>query len=493
MSTIHHKSTSIHTSDAVLPFSLSSILVIVTMRRNRGFTFCAIGLTLAILHQLFNVTSWNLQYLPSASIETGTVQSVDHPLAPHKPVLSRNEVSNTTHNVNVKREWVTTDPTQIQSTDQHPPQPVLPQNAVSNRIQVVSNRTQAGGTIRRVIRSSTLPSTNLSDILPRVFDFWPRNESLPCFPPDKNWWHHTVLQSPADTGLLFIKPMKTGGSTAAGVHVRMARHVARRQEQSYEICKGRWDHTRAHKTVPNRIPQKSFLWTVVRAPTARAISQYFHFQVSRENVTASDKNFQRHLTKDQVYWNYYLRTLSTNQVFVSSETAVDIINKIMADYDFVAVTERMDESVVVLMMLLDLQMADVLYLNAKGNGKYDDGGHNNKCHFIQPSVVSPGMKVFFRDPQWQHKVQWDSLLHQAANRSLDLTIDRIGRLEFEANLEKFTGAQKVARERCLPREVFPCTSKGVLQKNAANFCLWADSGCGSDCLDEVATELGLWA
>jgi hypothetical protein len=460
-----------------------------SMRRNRGFTFCAIGLTLGILHQLFNVTSWNLQYLPSASIETGTVQSVDHPNAT-QPVLTRNNVSNQTHYVNVTRETVITDPIQIQSSDQ-PPQLALPRNGVSNRTQAVN--IEKGGTIQRVTRRSALPMANLSDILPRVFDPWPRNESLPCFPPDKDWWQHSVLRSPADTGLLFIKPMKTGGSSAAGVHVRMARHVARRQEQSsFEICKGRWDHTRAHKTFPNRISEKSFLWTVVREPTARAISQYFHFQVSRDNVTATDKNFQRHLTREQVYWNYYLRTLSTNEVFVSSETAIDIINKIMADYDFIAVTERMDESVVVLMMLLNLQMADVLYLNAKGNGKYDDGAHNNKCHFIQSSVVSPGMKDFFRDPRWQHKVLWDSLLHQAANRSLDLTIDRLGRLEFEANLEKFTSAQKVARERCLPKEVFPCTSKGVLQKNAASLCLWADSGCGNDCLDEVATELGLW-
>lgn len=459
------------------------------MRRSTGFTICATGLILGILHQLFNVTFWNLQYLPTASIETAAVQSVDHPPPVRQPVLSRNDVSNQTHSVNVKRKGVTTDLIPIQSTD-HPIQSVLPRNSVSNRTQA----DDSGVTIRRVTRSSTtLPLANLSAILPRVFNPWPRNESLPCYPPDKNWWHHTVLRSPADTGLLFIKPMKTGGSTAAGVHVRIARHVARRQEHSsYEICKGRWDHTRAHKMFPNRIPQKSFLWTVVREPTARAISQFFHFQVSRDNVTATDKNFQRHLTRDQVYWNYYLRMLSTSQVMVSSETACDIINKIMGDYDFVAVTERMDESVVVLMMLLNLQMADILYLSAKGNGKYDDGAHNNKCHFIQPSVVSPGMKDFFRDPRWQHKIQWDSLLHQAANRSLDLTIDRLGRLEFKANLAKFASAQKVARERCLPREVFPCTSKGVLQKNAGNLCLWADSGCGSDCLDDVATELGLW-
>jgi hypothetical protein len=368
------------------------------MRRNRGVTLCVIGVFLGVLYQLFNASSWTLQYLPlsaSISIQTDTVQSVsvDHP---SQPVLSQKDVSNRTHSVNVTSKGLTPDPIPIID---HPPQPILPRNGAT-----VSNRTQAakiegkGGTIRRVTRiSSTLPPTNLSSIVPRVFDSWPRNQSLPCFPPEKNWFHHTVLRSPADTGLLFIKPMKTGGSTAAGVHVRLARHVARRQEQSsFEICKGRWDHTWAHTMFPNRIRQKSFLWTVVREPTARAVSQFFHFQVSRENVTAEDKSFQRHLTRQQVHWNYYLRLLSTTQIFVSSETAVDIINKIMADYDFIAVTERMDESVVVLMMLLNLQMADVLYLSAKGNGKYDDGAHNDKCYFIQPSVVSPGMKDFFK-------------------------------------------------------------------------------------------------
>jgi hypothetical protein len=254
-----------------------AILIMKSMRRSRGFTFCAIGLTLSILHQLFNVTSWKLQYSPTASIETtGTLQSVDHPKA-SQPVLSRNDVSNQTLSVNVTREWVVADPIQIQSTH-HPPPPVLQQNGVSNRTQVV-NIEKRGTIIRRVRRSSALPSANLSAILPRVFDPWPRNESLPCFPPDKDWWHYTVLRSPADTGLLFIKPMKTGGSTAAGVHVRMSRHVARRQEQSsFEICKGRWDHTRAHEMFPNRIPQKSFLWTVVREPTARAISQFSTFK-----------------------------------------------------------------------------------------------------------------------------------------------------------------------------------------------------------------------
>ena len=39
-----------------------------------------------------------------------------------------------------------------------------------------------------------------------------------------------------------------------------------------------------------------------------------------------------------------------------------LAQSIIDDYDFVAVTERLDESLVVLQMLLDLPLGDILYL-----------------------------------------------------------------------------------------------------------------------------------
>jgi len=360
-----------------------------------------------------------------------------------------------------------------------------------NRRKRKRREESSGVQLNRTINYLPPPLVNLSLVADRVFDSWPLNQPLPCYPPENDWHDWEVARSHSDTGLLFMKPMKTGGSTAAGVHLRMAHHVARRQNQTFDLCKGRWDHAWGYKMIANRIPQKSFLWTIIREPTKRAISQFFHFQVSRENVSTSDEAFRKHLKAEKIYWNYYLRVLSTEPVTVSTNTAYGIISKILADYDFIAVTERFEESVVVLMMLLNLPMADVLYLSAKGNGNYDDGAHERQCFYIQPSVVSPRMEDYFASRQWQNNVRWDTLLHQAVNRSLDLTIDRLGRPAVETNLVKFRQAQQMARERCLLREVFPCTSKGVRQKNE-KICLFADSGCGNSCLDEVATELGLW-
>jgi hypothetical protein len=75
-------------------------------------------------------------------------------------------------------------------------------------------------------------------------------------------------------------------------------------------------------------------------------------------------------------------------------------------------------------MLLGLNTSDVLYLNAKQQGGYNDGhAQTGKCHYITPSFVSPGMMEFFKSPRWQKRVQWDLAFYQAVNCSLDLTID----------------------------------------------------------------------
>ena len=83
-------------------------------------------------------------------------------------------------------------------------------------------------------------------------------------------------------------------------------------------------------------------------------------------------------------------------------------------------------------------------------------------------------------------VKFDRLLYLAANRSLDLTIEALGREEFERKLDQFRIAQKVAAETCLNTTRFPCSPKGEMRKETD--CLWKDSACGTDCLDRVALD-----
>lgn len=338
------------------------------------------------------------------------------------------------------------------------------------------------------------PVTLAHGITVQPFHAWPTDRPLPCLGDQKG------------NGFFFMKLMKTGGSTAAGVHVRMLQHIARRlssQETTTTTtstttttCQGQWDHDWAYNMLADRQRNKSFTWTLVRDPTKRVVSQFFHFEVTRNGTKPTDANFQSYLwseytTRDALH-QYYLRTLSVQRRKrkILTEDIPGVIQQILRDYDFIGITERMEETAVALLMLLDLRLADILYLDAKASGGYDEGGGDRKCHFIQPSSVSAGMAKYFGTSKWKRIVHPDVLLYEAANKALDLTIEQLGKEQFKKNLEMFRQAQSAARKTCLPRQVFPCTSKGEL--NPAKNCLWKDSGCGTDCLDEVATELHLW-
>ena len=94
--------------------------------------------------------------------------------------------------------------------------------------------------------------------------------------------------------------------------------------------------------------------------------------------------------------------------------------------------------------------------------------------------------------EWHKASKWDRALHQAANRSLDLTIDKLGRQKFQRYLDIYRQASQLAQSRCLPHVTFPCSAEGVPTPEGETDCLWKDSGCGYECLDAIATELNLW-
>jgi hypothetical protein len=181
--------------------------------------------------------------------------------------------------------------------------------------------------------------------------------------------------------------------------------------------------------------------------------------------------------------HYYLRDLSTKRFAPGVNSTVHVINDIISEYNFIGITERLDESLVVLQTLLGLKTNDLLYLKAKGNGGYDDAATMNRtCQYIVPSFVSPGMEKFFSSKQWKDRIAGDELLYAAADRSLDLTIDALGREEFKRNLVLFRKTLALAEATCTNVR-FPCSESGEL--NNRTDCLWLDSGCGVNCLDQI--------
>eukprot|EP00977_Amphora_coffeiformis_P011570 scaffold2780_cov174-Amphora_coffeaeformis.AAC.16 len=314
-------------------------------------------------------------------------------------------------------------------------------------------------------------------IYPRAFPVWPYDD-YPCFPPDPKMARISVQRSPAHQGFLFVKPMKVGGSTAAGVNARIARRLGKKH--GYLCCKARWDHSMARTLeYGQRIPSQSFLWTVLREPTRRAVSEFFHFEVSRKQVPPTTEEFQKYV-KGLHFYNYYVNELHTRN---QTNPIAQKVQEVLQDYDFIGITERMEESIVVLMMLLRLNVEDVVYLSSKTSGSYDA-----LCYYIQPSRVTPETAAFLQSPYWQERVHWDTILYQAANHSLDLTIERLGPARFAQALGKFRSLQASIKKACSGLEVYPCKSDGT--KNEASDCIWNDSGCGKTCIAQYLKENG---
>jgi hypothetical protein len=312
--------------------------------------------------------------------------------------------------------------------------------------------------------------------------------------------------------------MKTGSSTLTGVILRLAHRKAKTLlPDSDRPCKLRMDHSSATSMdYANRDKKKSFLMSLLRDPTKRAIShvcyllctfvlfisfsshvifrfQFFHFKVSDEGVQPVDQVFQEWVhDRTKVYSNYYVKDLSMKPVhgLKKMNDYSELVQGIIDEYDFIGITERMDESLVVLKMLLDLELGDILYMSAKTQFSFTSsrGRDGPRCIYIVPSFLTPGMKKFFASDYWKKYIAADVALYEAAHASLDKTIEKLGRKEFENNLLAFQIAKEKAQMRCENRTIYRCNPAGeFIGKNST--CLLWDVGCGYECLDEFGLEL----
>jgi hypothetical protein len=129
-----------------------------------------------------------------------------------------------------------------------------------------------------------------------------------------------------------------------------------------------------------------------------------------------------------------------------------------------------------------------LYLSAKTTGGYDDCTYNNRCTLVQPNVfVSPNMTQYFASQSCQNVIHYDAILYDAVDKSLDLTIDAIGREPFYENLNQFI---KALHKRVVQRLYFHVMRMGhVIKKQIVSNMMLV---VVVTCLDEVANKLDLW-
>jgi hypothetical protein len=340
------------------------------------------------------------------------------------------------------------------------------------------------------------------------FRIWPKWErEFPCFPSELYWKTIKVQRSPADTGILFQREMKTGSSTVAGIILRMAHRYSPNvgDDSVSKPCRLRIDHSSAQiMNYSHRKRSQSFLLSLLRDPTQRAVSHYFHFQVSEDKEDPTDNNFQNFFrSKTQRWSNYYIKDLGMDdyqfddeeflkESYIHSKSISSkndkIVKKILEAYDFIAITERLDESLVVLKHLLNLEMEDILYMSAKKHGSFTAGAPGGRCIYIIPSFRTEGMNNFFQSRYWQNYIHLDQRLYDAVVESLDRTIDYLGRELIQQDLQLFLRARKSAQELCESHTIYRCDSKGAFVGAVNSTCYLWDIGCGYACLNDLTIE-----
>ena len=342
----------------------------------------------------------------------------------------------------------------------------------------------------------------VSSSLARTFPTWPSNDPA-------GWCvfeqEPVRKRNKATTGLIYVKTPKTGSSTLAGIVTRIAIAQGNRTANNGTACGFRNHHNAPGPAYGNRDRKRSFMWTSVRHPSKRAISRVFFTYVTQRHWSTDDESILRAM--DSKSWQigvvsqgaggHQLKYVTikgipdwsawneTNKTLVLQPQRVrENVNDVMQAYDFIMVTERMDESVVALQLLLGAEVGDVLSTSAKVSGGWDV--FNNNCVKIKRSFVSPGIKAFLESDEWHAKNYGDFLLYSAANKSLDLTIERIGRDRFDAALTRYRELMGQVRDVCSPKLILPCSSNGTYQKDlSASHCYQHDEGCGYRCIDEL--------
>jgi hypothetical protein len=333
-------------------------------------------------------------------------------------------------------------------------------------------------------------------------------------------------------GILFAKTFKTGSSTASAVTLQTARRVAQRKAQSIIAASRSLNNettaaddyafgchvVAGHKmSVMNYIVRKtqpSILWTIVRHPTSRALSAYHFYHAGHGQQPATNENIISFVDSVKNQQLIQLRTLRDwtvqggeairdevqikfNNLHASTRSEVVfetiLAMEILPIYNFIAVMERMDESLVVFKLLFDLEHADIIVGSAsKQSGGWDwdwDGPAypNGTCFAIPKpnnltNVVQEHLQtVFVQD-------NGDFMLHQVANRNLDLTIDMLGRDLVQQQVAQHRKLKKLVMDKCQDQVITPCDEHGNFQPEHRENCFQFDEGCGYQCINDVLDE-----
>jgi len=216
----------------------------------------------------------------------------------------------------------------------------------------------------------------------------------------------------------------------------------------------------------DRLSGPHFLFTWVRDPIERCLSQYYHFKVSRGREEPTDDNIIKFLSSDAC------RNAAAGYLGMPGDESAETI---LGRYDMIGVTERFDDSVLLLRRTLPMavDMSDILYVKSKDSsaGTLDEFGARFHRH-LQYAEHSQRVRDFI-DSELKPDNVVDFAIWKGANDRLDSQIHVIGLEEMEREKTEYKRLLAVARHKC--------------QRYADIVCdyIHTDIGCGMSCLSRV--------
>ena len=264
--------------------------------------------------------------------------------------------------------------------------------------------------------------------------------------------------------LVFVKPHKVGGSTCAGVIRRIGqKHGLSGSTDAYWIKEepGVWANHMPRKQLQKKIDtlsEETFILTWMRDPIERCLSNFYHIMGTRRRKELTGKRLQSFARQ---WCTPILKEIGPPQASTNED--------IFEYYDFIGVTERFAESMLVLKHKLSVDMGDMLYVRAKDSHKlHVDLAKRVWVPHVPFRKQSAELKEIMNNFNYTVQDDWEMLAK--ANELLDEEISKIP--NWKEELEMYRLMLEEADLTC------------PYQTN----CMWKDNGCGQKCLDGIAAH-----
>merc|ERR1719469_335729 len=208
----------------------------------------------------------------------------------------------------------------------------------------------------------------------------------------------------------------------------------------------------------NRDKTKSFLWSMMRHPEDRAISHFamnsltMKVEPTAESFIYSLKNSMvAYLPNVQLLFLFPFYSLQIKEEDYSTYGQI-----VLNEFNFVGIYERLHESLVVLSMLMGVDVTDVLY--------DFESSRLSRCGTLErPAWVTPDVESYFKSTEWRQRDKGDYMLYNAVDKSLDLTIEKLGVQNVQEKLTQFSKLLHIGTTsaRTMRDQDFGCGIQGL--------------------------------